>query len=138
MREAVARAFAVVSENRVKGSPSIPARPRTLKNTGNFKDDKNFVPGLKPCHYPRNGVLAMAFLRCIAGNSGTASGALIPVPRALAEATLCVAVGQLRGGVLHAPVSHQRSKRGHLQGCAPEIPENSPSGLSRKHTHGTN
>jgi len=34
------------------------------------------------------------------------------------EATLCVAVGQLRGGVRHAPVSHHRCKSGHSEGCA--------------------
>ncbi|MEY4186214.1 MAG: hypothetical protein RIT02_1248 [Planctomycetota bacterium] len=27
------------------------------------------MPGLKPCHDPRNGVLSMAFRRCIAGES---------------------------------------------------------------------
>ena len=61
-----------------------------------------------------------------------------PSPSGDREAKLCLAVGQLRGGARHGPVSHHRSKRGHFQGCAPEIPENSPSGLSRKHTHGTN
>ena len=29
-------------------SPSIPARPHPLKNTGHFKGDDNRVPGLKP------------------------------------------------------------------------------------------
>ncbi len=33
---------------RTNGGPSIPARPQPLKNTWDFKDDKNFVPGLKP------------------------------------------------------------------------------------------
>ena len=33
---------------RQKGSPSIPARPHPPKNTGNFKNDEKFVPGLKP------------------------------------------------------------------------------------------
>jgi len=41
----VARAFLTRG---TKGSPSIPARPYPLKNTGNFKDDEKFVPGLKP------------------------------------------------------------------------------------------
>ncbi len=31
-----------------KGSPSIPARSHPPKNTGNFKDDEKFLPGLKP------------------------------------------------------------------------------------------
>jgi hypothetical protein len=37
-----------VQTPRPKGSPSIPARPHPLKNTGNFKDDEEFVSGLKP------------------------------------------------------------------------------------------
>ena len=41
----VARAFLTP---RAKGSPSIPARPRPPKATGDFKGDKTFVPGLKP------------------------------------------------------------------------------------------
>ena len=33
---------------RTKCSPSIPARPHPLKNTGDFKGHEKFVPGLKP------------------------------------------------------------------------------------------
>ncbi len=33
---------------RTKCNPSIPARPRSLKNTGDFKGDEQFVHGLKP------------------------------------------------------------------------------------------
>jgi hypothetical protein len=33
---------------RTKCSPSIPAQPHPLKNTGDFKGDEKFVPGLKP------------------------------------------------------------------------------------------
>ena len=41
----VARAFLTP---RTKCSPSIPARPHPLKNTGDFKGHSEFVPGLKP------------------------------------------------------------------------------------------
>ncbi len=47
------------------------------------------------------------------------------------EATLCMAVGQLRSGARQGPESHHRSKRGQRDGCAPEIPENNSSGLNR-------
>jgi hypothetical protein len=40
--------FSVLSCEGTKGSPSIPARPYALKNTGDFKADEKFVPGLKP------------------------------------------------------------------------------------------
>ncbi len=33
---------------RTEGSPSIPARPHPSKNTGDFKSNEPFVPGLKP------------------------------------------------------------------------------------------
>jgi hypothetical protein len=33
---------------KTKGSPSIPARPHPLRNTGDFKADEKFVPVLKP------------------------------------------------------------------------------------------
>jgi hypothetical protein len=39
--------FSVLSCEGTKGSPSIPARPYALKNTGDFKADEKFVPGLK-------------------------------------------------------------------------------------------
>ena len=33
---------------KARGSPSIPAGPHPVKNTGDFKGNEKFVPGLKP------------------------------------------------------------------------------------------
>ena len=47
-------------------------------------------------------------------------------PWALPKAALTMAVGELWGGGAPDP------------GLRPGLPENGPSGMSRKHTHGTN